>query len=352
MSEIVVKKYFTNGYTPPSETIERELWYCIYKSCENHIRTQYGIREKLQIYTSYYTKEPQIIIEDKLMSAIENLISSYHTNLSVTDKETEIELNKSNPTRWRGAYEQLVQDYNDLDSFFLGLQEIKAVNENNVNLKHMYYEAMKLVFKFDTILVLKLYIEYVTLNLMDIGGKEKSIPQIISKKIFFNKIQKDKFEEILLTYKDDRNKSKAYLALEELFLTKRKKIKLNALEIEKITELHSDTVKLLNSVMEDDLEIVQVKQNAEQINKSLDIPLSLTILSSVEQKLLKMFEDCNLILEKDDVELYAKSRNLMANRLIEKINDRYYDVLDDVLIEDNGNEWTIYEDYYKIILTI
>ena len=84
---------------------------------------------------------------------------------------------------------------------------------------------------------------------------------------------------------------------------------------------------------------------AEPIDSSLNITLD-----SEQIQLLDIFVNNNYIMQKTEVEVFAKSKNLMPNRFIEKINEMCYDILDDVLIEEEDDNWIILEDYLKKIL--
>lgn len=357
LADLIIEKYFkSQGYTPPRETIEREIFNCIYKSCENHIRIQYGFRGKVYLYTSYYTEKPHKLIAQSIISPLENIISTYNA-VSPLDEVSEIQLNLISPTRWRDSYEKLIDKYDgNIELLINGLKGIYCLNENNVNIKQMYYDTMKLVFLSDSVLALKLYLEYISINMQDPEGKEKTLPKYICKKIFKTTELEDVFETIITNYKNDKDKGEAYFAIEELFLAKRKKINLNYSEISKITVQHSDTVKLLNEVMEEDQIIIEKQPpvidvvQTDRINTSNSSINS--ILDSEQQELLNIFVENNFTLKKSEVETFAKSKNLMANRLIEKINDLCYEVLDDVLIEEEKDRWTILEDYLKQILVL
>ena len=182
---------------------------------------------------------------------------------------------------------------------------------------------------------------------------EKTIPKYISKELFKIKSQEESFDNIIRIYKEGSDKIKANDAIDKLYTQERRKIKLNTYEINKIAKLHSKTVKLLNDVLDDELENIEHKQMNEETatdtKENMNINIIHSVLNDQEQKLLYIFRKENYTLNKTEVESYCKSLNLMPNRLIEKINDTFYDMIDDVLIEDDGDNWAISEDYFKII---
>lgn len=51
----------------------------------------------------------------------------------------------------------------------------------------------------------------------------------------------------------------------------------------------------------------------------------------------------------EDFDIYAKDNNIFKNHLIDSINEIYYEVLDDILIEEEDEFYTILKDYYQKI---
>ena len=184
-------------------------------------------------------------------------------------------------------------------------------------------------------------------------NEEKPLPKYICKKLFKPKELQDEFECIINNFKKDKDRGKAFSSIDELYLPKRKKLNLDSSEIRKIAEQHSDTVKLLDEAMAEEQtmpDVQTIEENspiimAEPIDSSLNITLD-----SEQIELLDIFVNNNYIMQKTEVEVFAKSKNLMPNRFIEKINEMCYDILDDVLIEEEDDNWIILEDYLKKIL--
>jgi hypothetical protein len=50
------------------------------------------------------------------------------------------------------------------------------------------------------------------------------------------------------------------------------------------------------------------------------------------------------------LETFAKSKGVFKNQLIESINEICYEILDDVLIEEEDEFYTINPDYYQKLL--
>jgi TerB-C domain len=65
---------------------------------------------------------------------------------------------------------------------------------------------------------------------------------------------------------------------------------------------------------------------------------------------LEIFFENNLSISLSDLEVFAKSKGFFKNQLIESINETCYAILDDILIEEDENFYTIDENYYQKLL--
>jgi hypothetical protein len=67
--------------------------------------------------------------------------------------------------------------------------------------------------------------------------------------------------------------------------------------------------------------------------------------------LLEIFKKNDLRVLQSDVDIFAKSKNVFKNYLIDSINEVCFETLDDILIEEIDEFYVINEDNLKIILT-
>jgi hypothetical protein len=74
-------------------------------------------------------------------------------------------------------------------------------------------------------------------------------------------------------------------------------------------------------------------------------------LSATQQALLARFGEQALTLPQAEVEAFARQHGALRNQLIDSINEQCYEQLDDVLIEEDGDTYTIYESYYQQLAT-
>jgi hypothetical protein len=64
---------------------------------------------------------------------------------------------------------------------------------------------------------------------------------------------------------------------------------------------------------------------------------------------LELFSKSNFSVPQSELEAFAKSNGVFKNQLIESINEACYGLLDDVLIEEEDDYYTINTNYFQII---
>ncbi len=161
----------------------------------------------------------------------------------------------------------------------------------------------------------------------------------IDGKLQINKEQQAQIESINTGYAEYKRVKRKKIEV-QLFPKEHRKLNLCVDEINKISESHSETVQLLSRVLEDDEITNLASSNSEQQSNGF---------SSLHLELLDMFIKNNYSLSKLQVEDFAKSNRVMISRLIEQINEICYDILDDIIIEEDDEYWMISEDYLKAI---
>ena len=146
---------------------------------------------------------------------------------------------------------------------------------------------------------------------------------------------------------------------------KRKKIQFNTASINEIQKKHSETVELLNEYLKDDFEEnnnsiksqeisnieiqIEITQKREQVRQSAFV--SELTFTEIHTTTLELFAKSNFSIPQNELEVFAKSKGVFKNQLIESINDTCYEFLDDVLIEEDDNYYTINTNYFQRIST-
>jgi hypothetical protein len=161
--------------------------------------------------------------------------------------------------------------------------------------------------------------------------------------LFKTNEQLNNFERIFKEFLNYKNTDDVIAKTPSIY---RKKIKLNDTSILEVLQQHSGTVELLNEYLKDEDDI------KKEINEEKITPLHHTtnIFTSIQLNALNLFLENNFSVLQSEIELFSKSNGVFKNQLIESINDLCYDTIDDVLIEESDDCYTINSDYYKQIL--
>ncbi len=332
------------------------VYNCIFRYCRNKLYDWYDLNCPVEIFSHDHTSKSKNAIT-QLLQEIESTVDSVVELMPDFTEDEEIIINKSYSTRWRGFYQKINASFDgDLKDYSSKVARLAKQNSENSGLKHLLFDVTKFLVGKDNIAALKMYLEYVNVYHKFENDTEKPLPKYICKKLFKKPEQQEEFEQIVSQYKCDKDMANANRAIELIFLPKRKKLDLNQEKIEKTTEKFSKSVKLLNEVLsEEEFPVVILDPDKNIVEPhyatiAFDCPTN-TLMDSLHLELLDIFVKNNHSLTKKHVEVYAKSKGLMANRLIDKINELCYDALDDVLIEDEDDSWTIMEEYLRKIVT-
>ena len=186
----------------------------------------------------------------------------------------------------------------------------------------------------------------------------------IQKNLFKTEEQLKYFEVIVQEFVNDKDLNKALSSISKVYAVKRKKIKLDEETIQQVQQQHSGTVELLNEYLRDDSEdttdtLIEESNDTEieliVSQKKTEISQSIFLeelsLKPIQSKTLELFAKNNLIIAQSEIETFAKSNGVFKNQLIDSINDTCYEYLDDLLIEEDDDDYTINNTYYQRILT-
>ncbi|HHV84920.1 MAG TPA: hypothetical protein GXX42_03745 [Petrimonas sp.] len=329
----------------------------IFRLCRNKLYERYGLNSNIGIFTYAHNDKSKNAITG-LLTDIEQTMMSIVTALPEFTDEEEIIINSIYTTRWRNVYQQITESFNnDVQYYIRDITRLAKLNKENPGLRHLLFDASKFLTGKDNIAALKMYLHYVDVYHCFFKDAEKPLPKYICKKLFKQDGQQNEFEEIVRQYKENKNRDEAFNAIEQIFLPKRKKLDLNSEEISRISEQYSETLQLLNEVMneEDTSELIPPsKQNIikQESNKNESLQETKLELDSSYVELLGIFAQNDHTLTKLQVEDFARSKGMMVNGLIDQINEQCYDLLDDVLIEEDVDSWTVLENYLKKIVTV
>lgn len=367
IADVVVRKHFryrkdSNNYKYAMQSSENEFYTNIFKCCENTVREFYGHKRKITIdpyATSPVAKEE---FETKLISKIIQLHSTLVFEINLPDKETEIKLNLQNTTRWKIKFDQITSKYNkNPKEFAAEIIELGNFNKENPSVENIFFEASKFIAKYNQETALLLYIHYLYHDLKSATFDNKQLTKTIQKSLFKNDEQVESFQAIVSDFINDKDFEKAINSVPQIYAVKRKKIQLDKSLIKEVQQQHSGTVELLNEYLKDDgsedldnklkieeqIEINIVQSKEEPI---ISIYSEELLFKPIHTSTLETFAKNNFSILQSEFETFAKSKGAFKNQLIENINEICFESLDDILIEEDEDYYTINQDYYQKLL--
>jgi len=370
IADLVARKHFryrlnSYNYQWAIQSATSNIYSVIFKHCENAVREQFGHKRKLNTNV-YDSPQAKAEIDASVVSKVEQIIKQEIKAVNPPDENTEVELNSQNTNRWKAKFQEIIENETvNGKQFVSDLIELGRLNKKNPSIENIFYEGSKFISKIDKEAALDLYIYYLHYDLRSIKFDNKKLTKTIQKSLFKTNDQLHEFERIVSDLINNRNLERAFSAVSQIYVTKRKEIKLNKDAIQEAHSKHSGTVGLLNEYLQDEFEDDQNSVVSKEINNN-EVQIEITPkgsfqdeekfsnieLNPVQSELLILFAKSSFYIPQDDVESFARFNGLFRNQLIESINDACYEILDDVLIEEEDDNYIVDPDYYKRIINI
>jgi TM2 domain-containing membrane protein YozV len=372
VADIIARKHFryrngSSNYNYCIDSTIHEFYSIIFKYCENTVREIYGHKRKLSTETYYTPDEAKAEFEEKIVSKVIESLSSLTSKIAPINSDTEIELNSQNTTRWKIRFEELTTNFQDNSiKFFDEIISLGNLNIKNPSIENIFFDASKFISKNDKEVALKLYIYYLYYDLKSVSFDNKQLTKTIQKNLFKTNEQLHQFEVVVSEFIKDKDLNKALEGISSIYAIKRKKIQIDTTLIKEVQEQHSETVELLNEYLKDEYENDDNSVKSQEINDD-EIEIEITQKNKVSNtsiylneipftpihiSILDTFIKNNYAVPQSELEVFAKSKGLFKNQLIENINEICYEILDDVLIEDEDDYSTINPQYYQRILAV
>jgi hypothetical protein len=370
LADLIAKKHYhyranSENYRYGLEFATDHLYTLIFKRCENAVREHYGHKRKVNAAPSY-SEHLNLCIEDAVLAKANELISTQIRDIKPPDTATEIVLNALNTTRWKVALEKLKEsvDTGTSDQFGEEVKRLGELNKDNLSVENIYYEASKFISKTDKKAALKLYIYYLHHDLKSAKFDNKKLTKTIQKSLFSTNEQLRDFEGIVSELVATKDLGRALAAVAAIYEVKRRRISLDRGAIKSARHKHSETVDLLNEYLQDEFEDDNTTIATEEIDRdevrmeitakfetaALEPPSAPVGLTSVQIKLLDLFAKSSLTVSQSEVENFARDNGAFRNQVIESINDACYELLDDVLIEEDDDLYVVNEEYYRTVM--
>lgn len=369
-SDLIARKHYrykanSENYRYGLQFITDHLYSLIFRRCENAVREHYGHKRKLNA-VPHYSEHLNSSIQDAIFANADELISMNVSGIKVPDSATEIQLNATNTTRWKLAFEKIKDPSNSWtgDQFVEEVKVLGELNRNNPSVENIFFEASKFISKTDKKAALTLYIYYLHHDLKSAKFDNKKLTKTIQKSLFPTNEQLRDFESIVSDLVATKDLNKALAAIPAIYEVKRKRISLDRGAIQSARHKHSETVDLLNEYLQDEFEDEHTAIATEEIGRD-EIRMEITAkfettapephlaavdLTLVQIQLLDLFAKSSFAIPQSEVESFARENGAFRNQVIESINDACYEFLDDVLIEEDDDLYIVNEEYYRSIM--
>ncbi|HWJ27515.1 MAG TPA: tellurite resistance TerB C-terminal domain-containing protein [Flavisolibacter sp.] len=347
-------------------SIITEIHALVFKYCENAVREQYGHKRKVN--TDYPFTNPEVKASlENILTKTQTLFPALLSTIDPPDEATEIELYAQNTSRWKIRFDELTTKFTGTDrkAFVQSVLHLGELNKRNPSVEHIFFEASKFISKVDKGAALILYIHYIYHDLKSASFDNKQLTKTIQKSLFKTEEQFQEFGTIINEFIQHRDLNRALKSVEHFYMPKRKRISLDVSAINEAKEKHSGTVELLNKYLKEEEEIdfekpVAIPATTEEIAIAIAPQVAAEASTSSSSHidfnasqldLLELFAKRSFSIDQNEVEAFAKSKGLFKNWLIEKINELCYETIDDILIEEEDDQYIINENYYHKIFT-
>ncbi len=356
--------YFDENYE--SEFVLKEFSINILRFCENAVREHYGHKRKLNLEMVFSRTDRGAQFEDDVYFVLQKIAERLVPEIKPPDLQTDTKLYEINPTRWKAKLEKFIADYQDDPNLFHDrVLTLAAMNKKSRTLEKIYFDASKFMARQNSLVALDLYFRGFYFDRRPINYPDKFFGKALQKKLFPTPEHLYIVLNLVLDFVRDKNLDKALTVLSEHYTKPpslpKKKIRLDSEQIRQVQEEHSGTVRLLNEYLADEEEAAPPPMPAARKPKSpkakpapkdgatRSIFSEAIAFTPVQIKALELFSQPDLSVAQSDLQAFAKSEGVFLNRLIDGINDLCYEILDDILIEEE-EAYTILPDHYQKIL--
>ncbi|MGI4871575.1 MAG: tellurite resistance TerB C-terminal domain-containing protein [Janthinobacterium lividum] len=371
------RNYLSYGYVSRTSAGNKEgapVYLTIFRRCENALRTHYDT--KLLDQDIYFTAIAETdrpfgyFFGDAVAALLPPLLA---TLAPEPDEDLEIAINQQDTARWKPRFEQLRPLLPaQVDQFAVGVYELGRHNERNPLLPTIYLEAARLVGELHREQTIGLYFHYLYYGTRRYPFKPKTFLKRVVKKLFPLPEHLARFEAISQELLRKHDLPSAIDQIPAIYYQERKKIQLDPAAVQAARALHSGTVELLNEYLQDTAEpasapakAAAAKPKAAKAAKLAPAkvaapkapetaPATSTFaaglaLSAAQQALVQLFAAHRLSLSQTQVEALAQQHGVLRHQLLDSLDNACYELLDDVLVEETTDGYTMYEPYFQKI---
>lgn len=253
----------------------------------------------------------------------------------------------------------LIDIYNsnitDPTVFYDKILKLRLENPVNPLFINTLFRASKEISKKNKSISLYLYAHYVFHNITSGNQDYLKMSKSMLTSLFKTSKQHESFKQIIRNLLKTKRLDITLKELSAFYIEKRKYITINNYEVSNQKRDFLETVSLLNNYLEEnEHETIICKHNIcfkqNKDTKIKNIYLDNLNLGPNDIFLLGYFIKNNFKLSSEQLKEYALSVNAFPDNLVDTLNERCYEYLNDLLIDIDGNDLIIYEDNYKLIL--
>lgn len=358
-------RYRTNSrnYNALLHSASSLQYSALFKMCENEIRSYYSHKRRLQI--PGFCTHPQLndTFGENLFERFRILLLAEQTGLPEIDEATEIALNGLNATRWKEKFNLLKLTIHKGADFVREIRELVRMNSQNSSRELIYLEAVRFIAGKDRKAALALYLNYLDIAVGRDPLGYRELPRNISKHLFITPAQKEEFDSLVTRFIESRDLQEAFHRIEGFYEPKRRSIRIDRDHIREVQQHHSATVDLLNQYLQDEepeslpissqpsLTEPEIKESLADSDHSNNQKSRFIVnLNEVQQEVLSYLKDHDGLVPCEQLNSFIQTTGYLPGQVVEGINDTCYELLDDILIEEEEDQYLLNKAYYEQII--
>ena len=327
------------------------IFLTIFQHCENVVRRHFDFRELDADRYFSELNDPDQEFNRYFGDALPALLAPLAAALPAPTAALEQALNLADPKRWQPRFEQLLALLPAQPApFEAAVHALSEQNRRTPNQSTIYQRAAWELGAAGGEATIRLYLHYLHHGRQRYPFKIKPLPKRVQKALLPRPEHLTRFEALTQALLDARDLPAALAAVPAIWHVERRKIELNPAAVQAARQQHAGTVELLNEYLQDAPEppvgtpASVPPPTAAPAGGAFAVPLS-----APQQALLGHFAAHGLVLPQAEVEAFARQHGVLRNQLIDRLNEACYALLDDVLVEESGDDYTIYAAYYQKI---
>lgn len=369
-----------------SGKVGADIYLAIFRVCENALRQRFNYARKSTKLFVKRIERLEIDFQKNIGQRIGALLPTLLPHVPPVSPEVELIFNEQAPHRWKSCFEQLTALLPaNAPTFVKAVQKLAKANARNPTRESIYFEAAKLLARPDREAALLMYLHYLHNGDNWVHREPKPLPKALEKILFPLPEHAQRFTMIMNLLELNNDRKSALEKVATVYVIERKKIELDHEAVQAARQQHAGTVELLNEYLRDEPAPAPVPAPTPKAPKAAGKAPALKTakptasskvsaaeaakaspaqaapagpafapalaISTPQQELLNLFTTHKLALTQAAVEALAQRHGALRNQLIDSLNEKCYELLDDVLIEETDtNSYAIYPPYFQQIL--